>query len=96
MRHPRRRHFRRRPRRFRFRPRGFSGRLAGPIYRSAFRLLGVPPEQRRSAYNLIAAGMVVVLALGVGISSFGSGGVAALVLSLMFGGFVVTVFRFYR
>jgi hypothetical protein len=100
MRPIRRRHFRRRPRRFRFRPRGFSGRFTGPIYRGAFRLLGVPPEGRRLAFNALAIVIVVIVAIGFGASSLGSGGVGAgisnLVVSLVIGGIAVTVFRFFR
>jgi membrane associated rhomboid family serine protease len=100
MRPIRRRHFRRRPRRFRFRPRGFSDRFAGPIYRGAFELLGVPPEQRRSAYNLIAIAAVLVVGLGMGVSSLGSGGISgaisALVGGLAIGWFVVTALRYFR
>jgi hypothetical protein len=100
MRHIRRRQFRRRPRRFRFRTRGFSDRFAGPIYRGAFKLLGVPPEGRRSAYNALAIAIVVIVAIGFGISSLGSeevgAGISALVVSLVIGGIVVTAFRFFR
>jgi hypothetical protein len=98
MRHTRRRHFR--PRRFRFRPRGFSERFTGPIYRGAFKLLGVPPEQRRSAYNWIAIAAVLVAGLGMGVTSLGSGGIcggiSALVGGLIVGWFVVTGLRYFR
>jgi hypothetical protein len=100
MRHIRRSHFRRRPRRFRFRPRGFSERFTGPIYRGAFKLLGVPPEGRRPAYNALAIVIVGIVAIGFGASSLGSDGIGAginaLVISLVVGGIAVTVFRFFR
>jgi hypothetical protein len=100
MRPIRRRHFRRRPRRFRFRPRGFSDRFAGPIYRGAFKLLGVPPEQRRSAYNLLAIAAVLIVGLGMGVSSLGSGGicggVGGLACGLAVGWFAVTRLRYFR
>jgi hypothetical protein len=100
MRPIRRRHFRRRPHRFRFRPRGFSGRFTGPIYRGAFKLLGVPPEGRRPVYNGFALAIVAFVAIGFGASSLGSDGVgagiSAMVVSLIVGGIAVTVFRFFR
>jgi membrane associated rhomboid family serine protease len=92
MRPIRRKDFRRRPRRFRFRPRGFSEHFTGPIYRGAFKFLGVPPEQRRAAYNLLAIAMVGIIALGMGIS----GGVGGLVGGLVVGWFVVKGLRYFR
>ena len=100
MRHIRRSLFHRRPHRFRFRPRGFSERFTGPIYRGAFNLLGVPPEGRRPAFNALAITIVVIVAIGFGVSSLGSGGIGAgissLLFSLVIGGIVITGFRYFR